>query len=270
MVNINALKEIYFASDEPVPYRLKYDDTEIKIRPIKVRNWAEFSSCLDCLTFDKAELNDVDIIRMSYLEFIFHMHINNNEIINLYKLSTIIKYSLGEQLISVEDYNGKMCLAILDESTKQEINGEVRANIKYYINQKEFEDIKKIILFQNISDYDDIEVSPDIKRIMNDYYSLTSSGVSHATMEEKIAFVGNSSGLQKKEILDMTYRDFDIRFNLLIDEIEYKINKSAELDGVKFKEKIEHFMFKKKKDKLSQFFVDSTDLGEKIGNPNDV
>lgn len=270
MIDINTLTELYFATDEPVPYKLKYNNTEILIHPIKVRNWSEFSSCMDCISYDRAELNDVDIIRMSYLEFLFYLHKNGDKIINLYSLSVILKYSLMENLISMEEENGKPRLAILDETTKMEIDGSIKAEIKYLITPNEFDEIRKIILFQNMSDYDDVELSPDVKKIMEDYYSLVNNGTRKVATEEKMCLVGNSSGLSKKEILSMTYRDFDMRFNLLIDEIEYKINKSAELNGVTFKTKTEHFMFKKKKDKLSQFFVDSTDLGETIGNPNGV
>jgi hypothetical protein len=264
LININALKDIYFASDEPVPYRLKYNNTEIKIRPIKVRNWAEFSSCLDCLTFDKAELNDIDIIKMSYLEFIFHMHINGSEMINLYKLSTIIKYALGEELISVEDYNDKTCLAILDASTKKEINGEMRANIKYYINQKEFEEIKKIILFQNIVDYDDRYVSPDVKELYNTYMKAMSKNQEDPTLERKKVFVMSKVGCSIKDINEMSYRIFDQLYltNVEIDlYLARKIIQSSQKYDVK--EDIIYPLFEKKKDKYECIFTSTDTLAQK-------
>ena len=39
MVDIETLSEVYFASDEPVPYQLKCG-VEILIYPIKVKDWA--------------------------------------------------------------------------------------------------------------------------------------------------------------------------------------------------------------------------------------
>lgn len=252
MVDINLLRELYFTQDIPVIYKLK-NKQEILIYPILVKNFAIFNSNVDILTIEKNNTSDPNIIRMSYLEYVLSLLQCDKKY--MYKLLYIVKHCLKEDYISVIEVSGKKCLAITDE---QQI-------VKYYINSSDFEEVRKIILYQNIHDYDDIEVSQDIKKVMDDYYRLTSDGNKVVTLEEKIAFLGNICGLTKKDLLDMTYREFSIRFELAIDQIEYSINKTAEMSGnVKFKKKIEHFIFKKKKDKISQFFVDSDTVKEKI------
>jgi len=260
MINIDNLTELYFSTDEPVPYHLSCG-FDILIYPIKVSQWAIFNGNLGILSINKNEINDADIIRMSYLDFIVNLCKQNKE--HFLNLAVIIKYSLGENIISFEKDKGKNVLAVSDESILE--NGDKTYIIKYFINSKEFDEIKRIILYQNVYDYDDIELSPDVKKIVEDYYMLTNSGNKKIKLEEKMAFIGNICGLKKEEILGMTYRDFTVRFELALEQIEYSINKTAEMSGnIKFKSKIEHFIFKKKKDKLSQFFVNDDSVRDKI------
>ena len=254
MIDMDILTEDYFSTDEPVPYELKCG-IEILIYPVKVKDWGKFNSSLGVLTIDKNEINEIEFIRISYLDFIIRLLCEDIKWFE--RLGNVIKYSLHEDLISVEEHNGKNVLTILNND----------ATIKGFITSKEFDEIKRIILFQNIYDYDDVELSPDIKKIIKDYQDLTSANSTPATLENKMCLIGNESGLTKKEIVDMTYREFSIRFDILIDKIEYQLCKSAELNGTKFKAKTEHFIFKKKKDKLSQFFVDSDALADVIGEP---
>ena len=166
----------------------------------------------------------------------------------------LIKLCLHEEDISIEMYKGKMVLGITE-------NGKVKS----YITSNEFAEIRKIILSQNEPDFQDIKLSPSIEKMMNDYYRITSSGMKKVTLEEKIAFLGNTCGLNKKELLEMTYREFSIRFDLAIDQIEYQINKPLETSGqVKFKKNIEHFIFKKEHDKIEEMFTQSSKIENTI------
>lgn len=265
MININALKDIYFASDEPVPYRLKYNNTEIKIRPIKVRNWAEFSSCLDCICFNREDLNNVDYITMPYLEFLFHMHMEKSEFVNLHMLSTIIKHSLGENLISMDVYNDKFCLAILDENTKQEIDGEIKANVKYYITPKEFDDIKKIILFQNIYDYDDRYISPDVRKSVEETQRIKNRNMTNPSMEKRKILVMSINGMSMAELNDMSYRVFCQIYHSLIERDMYFVqNMMKASPNYEVKDEVIYPTYRVETNILDASFVEKDTLEKKI------
>lgn len=255
---LELLTSTSFLRDEEVLYHLKCNE-DILIRPILVTDCERFVNCVEStLTLDKNYSGGVEVIKMSYLEYICCIIAQDEYRLRLFK--TLMKLSLGASDICIEEPNGKIVLGLKYEGSE---------DIKY-ITSKEFEDIKKIILYQNIIDYDDTEVHPDIKKIMEDYYRLSSDGNSRkVTMEEKVCMVANNGALRKKDVLEMTFREFSIRFNLIIDEIEYKINKTAELSGnVKFKDKIEHFIFKKKRNKFDNLFLNADAVKDKIEGAN--
>ena len=104
------------------------------------------------------DYNSVEIIQMSYLEFVLDVLLEQScdeEISeNAFKLSTILSMSLGVYEARKGMFRNKPCLTLHDES------GKTLA----LITPKEFNELKKIILFQNIINYDDRYLSPEIKK----------------------------------------------------------------------------------------------------------
>jgi hypothetical protein len=98
MIDIEQLKLTYFQNDEPCPYKLKCG-YELKIYPIKVKDWSIFDKSLDILQIEKNEINDIKIIQMSYLDFLNYLISNENDKISIYgqKLADIFLYSIKEQ-----------------------------------------------------------------------------------------------------------------------------------------------------------------------------
>lgn len=258
---IKRLTSLYFTNDEPVPYRLKNGVT-IYIYPITVRDYYVFNACVDILKMNKNEISSSEVIRMSYLEFLLHLikedKNEENEISK--RLSFILQLCLHEESVAIDKIKGKVYLVALEESKNQDA-----PDIKYIISHSEFDDIKKIVLYQNIYTYEDVELSKDVRKVMDDYYRATTTGQKEVTLEEQMAFLSNCSGLRKSDLLSLTYREFNMRFDMAVEQIEYEINKSAELFGnVKFKTKVEHFIYKRKHDMLEKFFVDGDEVRGKI------
>ena len=258
VVDIEYLTSTSFLLDEPILYHLKCNE-DILIEPIMVTDCERFVNYVEnTLTLDKNYSGNIEAIKMSYLEYICCLIAQDENRRRMFR--GLMKLSLGASDVCISEINNKIVLGLIYNDSD---------DIKY-VTSKEFEDIKKIILYQNIVDYDDTEIHPDIKKIMEDYYRLSSDGSSKkVTIEEKVCMVANNGALKKKDVLDMTFREFTIRFNLIIDEIEYKINKTAELSGnVKFKEKIEHFIFKKKRNKFDNLFLNADAVKDKIEGAN--
>lgn len=253
VVDIEYLEDMYFSNDEPVPYSLKCGKI-IKIYPIKVKNWTLVGNCLDVLLYQKDEVPDINIIKMSYFEFIAMLATEQKDIFT--KLAIIMKYSLGIECISIEKNLGKVVLGICDENE----------NIDYFINSKEFDDIKKIILFQNICDFDDREISKDVRELYQSY--LIATGVSNQvepTLEKKKIFVMSKVGMQMKDINDMSYRIFSQLYatNIEVDLFYAKKILQAS-EKYEFKEDVVYPLFEKKKDKYDVLFVQRNSLDNKL------
>ena len=149
MVDIDNLQLNYFINEYAVPYELK-KGAEIFIYPIKVKDFPIYANCKELLEIDKNTINDIDVIQMNYLEFLINRVLVD---INTQSLFAMLFQLCIHKNIALSKDNGKDCIVVLGENDI----------IESIISAKEFEDIKKIILFQNDKDYDDRYVNPDVK-----------------------------------------------------------------------------------------------------------
>ena len=260
MVDIEQLELLYFQNDEPIPYKLKNDGKEymINVEPILVKDWTLFENCLDVLLFEKQDYNDIDIISMSYLDFIVKILIEVD--INYQtKLGYILKKSCGIDVSIGTNGKGKICLWILDEA-------EMPISI---ITSKEFDELKKIILFQNIYDYDDRYISPYIKQLYNDYISTIKTEAVDPSFERKKTYVISKTGILMNEINKMSYRVFYQIYNELVETDLYYANKILQAsEKYEFKKDVCYPLFEKKKDKYDSLFVSKSSVEGKLGKIN--
>ena len=96
-VDIETLKLLYFQNDEPCPYKLKCG-YELNIYPIKVKDWGIYEHSISILQIDKNKINDIKIIQMSYLEYLYNLYSANSEY-GTY-IANIMEYSLRENRIA--------------------------------------------------------------------------------------------------------------------------------------------------------------------------
>lgn len=245
----------YCAVDEPVPYK------GLLIYPWIVKDFYRFGTSYDVLQIRKNEIPDVHIIQMSYLEFLLSVLCRDRTVydksgmtvgdIYLQKLENILilSFHIKENDINVKYNKGKYSLIIKDIE----------------ISSKEFDEIVKIILFQNIYDYFDAYIDPEFKKAIDEYYSIKNKGIIIPDLEKKITVVTASTGIVKSEILKMTYREFENLFHTVLDMTDYKILKQAESSGmVKFDKPVEHWVYKKEKNRYEEAFTSYDGLKNKI------
>lgn len=256
-VDIEQLNRKYFYKNKPVKFKLKCGEI-IKIYPILVRDWDVFEESYDILTFPKNDIPSPEIISMKYMDFMISILLMDE--INQIKLSNVLSLCLKFENIKFGfDNNNNYVLNVYEE--------ENYIHEKFKIFSKDFDDIKKIILYQNIVGYDDTLISKDIKNLINDYHQIRNENIEPLTLEKKIIFLGNEIGMTTKEILDMTYREFSNRFDMAVEKLDYQIYKTAEMSGnVKFDKKIEHLIYKSKKNKFEEYFVNKDEFTNKINN----
>lgn len=246
MLDIEYLKQQYFTFDDPVPFKT------FTIYPVMLRQYYDFMHCHDILDIDKNSIPDVKIIQMTYLEFLLKL-VEENESTQ-YKLSSILEICLGLDL-------NKDIVKIKDSK-------ELYVN-DVLIDARDFDDIRKIILYQNIVDYDDSYVDPDIKKAVDEYNSLTNRDYIKPTLEKEMSCITSHTGIQKRDLIKFTLREFYLLLDVVNTEVDYKIYKTAETGGmVKFKEPINHWIYSKKKDKYGDKFGNLDNLKDKIQNAN--
>ena len=177
-INIELLDLMYFQNSYNVPYRLKKGG-DIEIKPILVKDYPLYEWSMSVLNIKKNEINDIEIIQMSYLDFLVNKLFVQDEN-ELHKLLNIIRLCLGYESVSFDKDKGKICLLLCNKE----------GIIEKVINSKEFDDIAKIILFQNDFNYDDRYINPDVEAIMQEYSKVkygydVKEDIKHPLFEKK-------------------------------------------------------------------------------------
>lgn len=264
MININSYQHI-FTLDEPVSYRLKCE-VDLQLFPVKFNMYELFKNCLESIMIDKNSVPDINILKMNYLEFLYNVQFNikDREKNSKFTIGELTQYKF-EHLLNIcceADYsrivkeNGK-CYCVLAHKI-----GEDYVTFAT-INATEFNDIKEIILYQNILDYSKIEMSDDVKKIYNDYIKLITQDIHEPTLEQKKNYVIAHTGFSSDFINNMTYRRFIGIYDCIINEALYFSNRMAEVSEKYDVKKNAPFFMYKKKDILNGFLL-SEEKADKI------
>ena len=249
-INIDFLERAYFYFDEPVSYPLQNKNI-IYINPITLKQSEFFLQCANILNINKNESSSVEIIQMSYLDFlVFHKMKEEKE-----------KYKLGYLLSTC--LNLKNPRIQIDEKGKSYIaDGE---NSDTIITSKDFEDIRRIIMYQNILHYDDSYINPDLKKAIEETNELKNKNLIPPNVERKIAIITSHTGLSKEEQLRMTFRSHSVLFEEVVREVDYSTARSICLLGGK---DMENWIFRDKKGKFEGYVMDADNYTKVISGNN--
>ncbi len=231
--------EEYFIYDKPVPYIAnclrKSKDAELhvlNIYPVKVIDYIKFHVVINCLLLEKNKIPDPKIIQMSYLDFLFYC-IENDENGGVYAsfLVELLKMCLHLDIDAIKyvKENGKVNLIIND--------------IRY--DKSDFDNIKNIICYQNIIDYDDSYIDPKVEKALKEVEEFKNRNRKKlCSLEEQIVCVMLAlHETDETKIHNLTIRKFSLILRRYDFKLHYKIYKSASMSGfVEFKEEIDHWM----------------------------
>lgn len=256
--DVKSLVDRYSSIDEPVPYK------GLLIYPILVKQYYDFSVSYDVLCIEKNKIPDVKVIQMNYLDFLCERLMSD---------TTEIKdgYTVGNYYI--EKLYLVLCVCFrLDQRQINIIRDDKHWNLVINgvtINSQEFDDIRRIIMYQNIYDYFDEYIDPDFKKAVDEFYEIKNRGLKNPDLELKISAITAMSGITKKDILLMTYRELENVFHSCLDKMEYQMMHTAELSGnVKFDKPIDHWVYKRKKNRYEDAFVSADAVKDKISSVN--
>lgn len=254
MVDLDYLTRKYFINIEDVPYNLKKGG-EIFIKPILLKNAETYDWAKQCIEIDKNSINNIDVIKSSYLGFLMDYCFDGkeeNEIES--QLKTLLNLCLGAEYAVFTKDKGKHCIVLCDKEGK----------IKKVINTKEFDDIAKIILFQNNPSYDDRYVNPEVKEMLAEYYKVKYRDMNIPSMEKKKGFVSSKIGKTFKELNELSYREFCVIYDELLAEDNYLVYKivASNFQDTKINETL-HPLFEKKHDIYEELFTNTDVLANK-------
>lgn len=266
--NVKQFVSPYVALDEPIPYK------ELLICPVSVRNSSNFMFYADVLCTEKNSIPNFEVIQMNYLDFVIDYLMADKTVIDeklqytvgdLYREKLLLVLSLciqNVQNIQIYKKDNHNILFIVVDTVNDK--GEL-VPCGVHINAQEFDDIRRIIMYQNIYDYSDDYVNPEIKAAMEEYYKIANKGLVDPELEDKIAALTAMTGLMKRDILTMTWREFQNVFSVSLSKLDYQISKTAELSGmVKFDKPIKHWVYQRQQDKYKDAFTSYDKFKKKI------
>ena len=257
-INLDFYREVYFTFDKPAPYKLKCG-YELLINPIMLSESLLFLTSYNILDIDKNSANDVEVISMSYLKFlakrVFPFSDESKQ-----KFINICLLCLGFQYPYVFfDEKDRPILCNIDKDTGKKI---------CEITAKEFDDIKRIILYQNLPDYDDSYINPELKERMDEMDALRNKGLNPPSFERRIAIITSHCGLTKKEQLMMTLRAHTVLFQEVTAEVEYMCTKPIAIYAGKADDV--RWIFKKEKDKFSDYITSVESYNKSMGGDGSI
>lgn len=245
-LNLDLLAKAYFYWDEPVDYKLK-DGKFLKIYPVQLPQSEAFLSACDVLAIDKNSTSDVRVIQMSYLEFIITASKADVQIAAKLNLLLAMCLHIEKPLVGTDE---KGRYVIFDKANS------------LVIHAKQFEDIRRIIMYQNILHYDDSYVDADLKKAMQETDELKNKNIVIPSVERKMAIITSHCGLSKLDQQKMTYRAHCVLFEEVCGEVEFTTVRPIALYGG---QKIDHWIYKEKKGRFDGYIMEAGTYTGKFG-----
>jgi hypothetical protein len=273
MENIQEYVEAYSVFGAPIIYK------SIKIYPVLAKDYYTFMGISDILKIEKNKTADIEIIQMSYLYYIlqlmlydidfrdafltlvnlvFHLDYNEKDKINDFQPNEILMQNINEKNCDYYFNGWKLKIEMRGKAVSLFIDDKC-------ISASDFEDIRRIILFQNIYDFNEIELnmSDDFRKVVEKYYELKNRGIAIPNLEKKVAVVMSHSSYKLEDMQNLPMRMLDIMFNNIIAETDYIATKSLEVHLEKG-HTIDHWIYHKEKQKFMDVFQDVDTVASKV------
>lgn len=246
-LDLDLYRKAFFYFDLPAEYKI--GDKILHIYPISVKDSEVFLSSMSVISIDKNAVDSVEIIQMSYLDFVYKVLFQ--DVVNVSKFLNILKYCLhiNKPFVGYTEQNRPY---LRDNETGLEIKA------------KDFENIRRIILYQNLIHYDDEYINPDIKKMMSEVDAAKGAGVEQPTIERKMAIITAHCGISKQEQMDMTFRSHSLLFEEVYGEVEFETTRPIMMYAGKGNE-IDHWIYRKKRGKFDGYITDTDRYAQTMG-----
>jgi len=298
-MKIEFLEQFYFSTDDPVPFK-----DSLEIYPVLVKDYYKFYSLIPCFTFDKNKtMEGISMSNLGYafklmednetgsffttqfislLELIFHVknglycdnencEDNNEKKVYCYDdirkkrdslkteeekdkyLSKIrICPKCGKpmrEVLSIKEQKGKKSLSIFDTEIKP----------------KEFDELKEIVCYQNMPDYEDDYIDPKLKADLEAKAKLENPNAVSPTLEKQLICISISSPYTLDMLKQITIRKMVLMLRTIDAKAHYFCYKQGEMSGmVTFRSELKHWIFSSDKHDISKDIMTLDSVQEKF------
>lgn len=273
MDDIKGYVDKFATFGHPVEYK------GLKMEPIVVGNSERFYEIVGVLQIEKNKIPDVEVIQMSYLEFLLTLCVNDVEILdNMLELFDLVFSDMYKDSLLVQEGNFSphelLFIQLSDNENIYFPNGwdlQMKLDGKsstltihdVELNANDFDNIIKIIMYQNIYDYKEEEMSEDFRKVVEQYYALKNKGMHKPTLEERMMAVIVTTAYTMEQIEKMPLRSFDALFHASVSKVDYISSKALE-PHLKEGCHIDHWIYYPEKGKYDGVFKDAESLAKQI------
>lgn len=224
----NYYEELTF--DDPIDYK------GLLLYPVSIRKINKFLQSSSVIRIQKEYIPDKEIIKMSYLKFLMT---------NIDKEKEEYGESLTFDLLAL---CFMICMRIEEISIRLFIDEDGKTKLilnGVEIDENEFDYLRKLILYQNLPNYDDELMNPDLKNDLEQADKIKSGGEETEDFEHLIANLVIGTGMNIDDVKNLPIRKFYIIGQVMDRKLHYSIYKQASVGGfVEFKQPITHYLKK--------------------------
>lgn len=213
--------EKYMIFDHPVPYK------NFLIKPVKMIDYVRFHESVVCLLLDKNSVPDIEVISMTYLEYLLHVGKDNPlYFIALDQLLRIVLSvrSIGEnETVRIEELTETEDIQFLNSFKGLVIKGEI-------VDGDDFDVIKAIICEQNQIELIDETISKDVRDEIAkaEEYKRRQNQNKICSLEDQLVAVVIKTGLSFEYLHEITIR----KFSKILERADHAMHYEIYLEGV--------------------------------------
>lgn len=140
------------------------------------------------------------------------------------------------------------------------------------INSEDFDNIRYILIYQNLPDYDDTYIDPKVEASLKEAQEfLNRNKGKMCSFEDQQVAINNINGMHFEDIHNLSLRKFSKIIEHAIARENYVICETAKMSGmVEFKQDIKHWLEEKKHTKYQEILIDFDETKSKLGQGNSL
>ena len=274
MENVKEYVEQFVTFGNPVEYK------GLKIKPILAKDALRFLDAVSVLQIEKNKIPSVEIIQMSYLEFMINFMVMYTEYFTDFAwiLTTVLGIGFEkDKVIKGFPDNEILIEEMPNKEVRYRLNGwdfeltlchprGAKITLRdVEFTTREFDDFRRIIMYQNIYDYDETPMSDDFRKVIEQYYAIKNRGIHKPDLEDKAVAIILNTAYTFDSLQEVPYRSFEKLFYDGVGKIDYMATKSLE-PHLKEGKSIDHWVYKPIREKYSEVFSDANEFANKFAN----
>jgi hypothetical protein len=265
VINIDVEFEEYYTYDEPIPINGLF------LYPIPMRQYIYFHKNIGCFLINKNRIPDPRYISMSYLEFIFVISNEKNDM--LLKLDNLLYlcFNLDRNRFYIDydqDEKGKPLFFIKEYKVNLDNEDEWIILNVWKFTHKDFKLIREIICEQNAIEMPDEKIDPKLEKAFleaQEFQNKQNGNLKIVSLENQMISTMINAHLDLDKILKLSIRKFIKILSIYDKELHYRIYKQASMSGfVEFKKPIVHYLYDSKEDKYDHLITDYEEFQDKV------